>query len=292
MDEKLTLKELCSGEHEKELTLKKVQDAIRTLGKLPLTTLTIPKGALIYRARSHRSATRFHFPQQVSFNPDLESVRMGRANAPGKPMFYGSYSYAPLVKALLTVCMETSKVMRDKKLGFQTFTVGVWEVRRPISIPMLHGKNADFYDPMAAEIRDDMEKRSTSLTETLREKVAMLNLLLSREFGKRVASTDPSEKYLVSAAFADMLYDVGSDGLAYPSVEANSNGQNVALTPFAVQKWLVPVGAQLVQFHRKGEEEYQVCQYAVAYGSGIPWSWTDLHPRYAFNNPFINDDLP
>jgi hypothetical protein len=288
--EPITLEELLSGDHNKTLSISGVQDAMQLAERLPLTYTTLQKGVHVFRARAHSASKRFYFPRDISYKTDLDSVKMGRANDKGKSMFYASCRSGPLPQALLTVCMETSKLLRDQKKGYQTFTVGVWKVKKPIELPILHALRPKGFDPKSAAARDELEQMRMALPEDIRNKVNRLHELLSREFGKRVPSGAAPETYMVSAAFADMVYKMKHHGLAYPSVETEEMGQNIALTPWAAEKWLQPVGAQLVQFHMESDQQIFVCQYDTAFGKQIPWSWTHLHPGYALNRPFITED--
>lgn len=283
----LTLDQLLAGDYDVQtLSVKKVKDAYRQAKFLPFTFYTVYPGVHIQRVRAKK---RYHFPAAVSYNPDPDKVEYGRANEEKNSLFYGSLSSVELEHALLTTCMESSKLVRDQKHGHQTFTVGVWKTKHGFEIPILHHPEPSA-DPMREKHRLALAKDIENFPQEDRERILKLQKILAREFSKRVPTTaDKKDAYLLSAAFAELMYDRGFAGLAYPSVETDGKGQNVALLPRTVERCLKPNGAQLVQFHWAGNDSFRVCQHEMAYGKHYPYRWVKMHPQYAFGMDFIED---
>ncbi len=283
----ITLDELLANNHGKALTIDIIKDAYRTARLLPITFYRVQEGTHIFRVRSHR---KFNFPKDISYR--TEGVEIGRANGAGHSVFYGSMSAPSLDQALLTVCMETSKLMRDQKKGHQTFTVGVWKVKREFEVPMLHNPDPRTWDTQTLQANIGLSNQIAALGPD-GDNVVKLIQIVNREFSKRVRTTEPGTNYLMSAAFADLMYEMKFPGLIYPSVETIGAGRNIALLPATVERCLKPDGAQFVQFHRDGEviDKMYVCQYEMAFGNRIPYGWVKMHPDYAHNRPFIEDPV-
>lgn len=282
----ITIDDLLAGGNGKSLTVENVQAAFRSALFLPTTFLTIHEGQHIYRARAHNSDRRFHFHRDVSYRTDLESIKMERANVAKKAVFYGSVGTDELNRALMTVCLETSKLMRDQKKGVQTFTIGVWKVVKSFEVSMVHTANERGISLSSAAMIHGLDEMTRRLPAEAQPNVNKLRTLLDQAFSKRVHSDAPKETYLISAAFADLLmFEQGNMGVAYPSVETQSQGRNIALHPFVVEDYLEPAGSQLVQFHVEQDRTY-VCQYEMSVGKRSPWYWIQMHPKYAFNRPW------
>jgi len=185
--------------------------------------------------------------------------------------------------------METSKLMRDRGIGHQTFTVGIWKVKKPFTIltlvpPKTLGVLARDVGAYAAT-----QQQPQGMEADDRHRFDLFQRLIEREFRKRVRSDASSDSYTISAAFSEFIYEKLGVGLAYPSVETDGMGQNVALLPHVVEECLKPAGAQFVQFHRSGEDESTLCQYKMAFGNYHPIRWIDMHPKYAVFREFILD---
>lgn len=83
-------------------------------------------------------------------------------------------------------------------------------------------------------------------------------------------------------------YEQGCKGIAYPSVQGNYQGFNVALLPGVVDKYLQFDAAILAQMRKQGDN-ISLHQYQIAEGfNGVELQWQHLPPEYSIYTPYEN----
>jgi hypothetical protein len=184
-----------------------------------------PIGQELYRGTSHHNSVPVH--QADILYPPPHAVRTyGRANCPGKPMFYCS--------------SDPNGVFRE--LGSQVGQYAVlakWATTKPGVLHGLGYSSAVFQRAKARreppEPYRDFDAASDPQTRAIREFLAL-------EF----TVPNPSD-YRLTAALADVFL-AGDDfaGIAYPTIAKDCNADNLALLPAFVDSSLRLVEAQVV----------------------------------------------
>ncbi len=210
---------------------------------LPSTPSSLETGMKIYRARTHKKSTdRFRTRRELSYHPDFQSVKLGRANLRKQPIFYGAVAAKEMSQPWAIANLEVSTFPPPK---VQTFTTSVWEVVKPIEImPLVPLKKQAGRMEIAMELHTALWDQIAAVPEDHRERTIELLTILGEEFSKEV--TDDKE-YLLSAAFAHLIYSAGFGGIAYPSVRSDFRCFNVAIVPEVVNTHMKLVGAQVTQ---------------------------------------------
>lgn len=218
-------------------------EILKLINSMELTDMIafkIPKGTVILRGRPCLSHD-FNHVNQLSYPRVVKSF--GRAQRPGFPMFYGAITSRPeeshlnmMVTIFLEIIGDVTK--RIKTEGEEKLAIGRWIVTEDLTVcgMIFHEeylrKNLgllDFYNKYLKYI---------SHLEQNRHQIEILKFI-SSEFAKPVIGTD--DDYKISAAFVESVLSkslVNLDGIVYPSVRAEGDYFNIALTPECVNNKL------------------------------------------------------
>lgn len=214
---------------------------LKVINSMELTDMLafkIPKGTVILRGRPCLNQD-FNHVDQLS-NPQVIKS-FGRAQRPGFPMFYGAITSRPdeshlnmMVTIFLEIVGDVTK--RIKTEGEEKLAIGRWIVTEDITVcgMIFHEeylkKNTgllNFYNQYLKYIRQ---------FEQNKYQIEILKFI-SSEFAKPVIATN--DDYKISAAFVESVLSkslVRLDGIVYPSVRAEGDYFNIALTPECVNK--------------------------------------------------------
>ena len=89
--------------------------------------VVVQPNLIIYRGRINDKCT-FHFKSEISYNPNSNCTKYGRANHLNQSVFYATHKKE-------TALFETSKVIKEKLQGIkETITLGKWIVKRPFVV--------------------------------------------------------------------------------------------------------------------------------------------------------------
>ena len=211
---------------------------IVTNTKLLSTSRKIPKGDYIYRCRQNLPLKQFyHFESEISYRSDIQNiVKFGRCNVNNSTKFYGSITLAENYKEFgknlppgyLTCLQETSSLFREEKSGYQRFTVGQWQAKKDVHVraikpPESHLNKSKLANDMIQAFKDNWDENLANQDER------DLMELFGNEFSERAQSGTDSDYYL-TALFSEIVLS-SHHGIAYPSVQAEAEGLNVAFDP-------------------------------------------------------------
>lgn len=206
---------------------------------IPIVPFHIKKGIYILRGRRGGGYIK---RSQMTYCPVEKCKSMQRATLSGQTMFYGVISddQSHLENARAIVAGECSKLCRDgiNSIGRETFSVGFWEVIKPLHVVSLINDNT--YEDVNSnallnQLREAFIHFHGERDSSIEEKD--LSRFISSEFSKMVKD---DYEYLISATIAtDIINDMTFDGIAFPSVQLSGQaGLNIALTPKAVNRKL------------------------------------------------------
>ena len=208
-------------------------------------TALLKKGWYIDRVRINRENEIFSNIEQVSYIHDkdvLEKfVTFGRANEPKQAVFYGAVVSQEIQQPRVVAYFETSDLLKelDKFENVEEiFTLSRWEILEDIEIIEM------IFSDEALKVN---EYNKLSLKNQLKnyghlplaEHIEKQGKFFSNEFARNDIKKGESFKYKISASYANYIWNnTHLKGITYPSVQFNYLGQNVALLPKLVDKYL------------------------------------------------------
>ncbi len=222
---------------------------IRQFGKIGTIIETLHEGKVIVRARPNYNGERFHKRSELSYRPQEYNKTFQRASTPNRTMFYGTSIPEKLEPGELDNhrvigLLESLSWLRDTTTkGFQSMTFGKWVVKKDIHLVALVHHEAFYKESsLTREIVNYFKDFISKHPEEEESTIAIMNFFAS-EFAKDVKREDPHYNYLLSAAFAENMVDMGLDGVFYPSMRVSGQGFNVAIRPEIADNNLELVGA-------------------------------------------------
>ena len=219
-----------------------IYQSILEMRNKPVTTALLHKGHYIDRVRINYDENPFLTHEEISYIHDravIEKLDFGRANAKGKPMFYGSLMTPEIELPRAVAYLETTKRFKNGVLEEQyeeTFTLSRWLILETIEIvEIAFSKDAI---KKSSSVRDSYENQvmripKNEFYEDYLEQLAFF----SDEFAKQKIYS-PAD-YKISAAYAKYFWENSRyGGITYASVPTEYKGQNVCLLPKVVDKYL------------------------------------------------------
>lgn len=240
------LAELATGSHASEEILRIVKEIIR-IAKLPNGRLR--SGMMLYRARINEVGKAFCNIDEISYIRQADSItRYGRANRPGKSLFYCSDD-------AMTAFMETvNQRLRENLNDAGSVTIGYWRAVRPVENI---GGILDSSDTLTRLFPPDCEA-AKAMQLLLDNKHRWQFELWSKSLDYLVARftevvTDQLRYQITSAIFEALMGDSVLGGIAYPSVLSEALGINYALTPLSSDTRLKLVDVVRIDFKKEGD---------------------------------------
>ncbi|MCX6237873.1 MAG: hypothetical protein NTY07_10020 [Bacteroidia bacterium] len=197
---------------------------------IPYVTQVIPVGQELYRARLNERCS-FNLKTDISYNNNIDLIKIGRANYYQQPIFYASHKKE-------TAIFETSHAIKNREKGTnEIITVGKWIVNKPIVVIPI------FQDKEFFQKNETIKEKYLKYLETnplFTSKWTQIHLeLISKHFARKVNCI---EEYKISCAFFNVMKESfkkkGISGIMFPTVEWEKNDLNVALTPECVDNHL------------------------------------------------------
>ena len=234
-----------------EVTYDEIVNLLRNgIKQIPFTITKLHKGHFIDRARKNENNKLYKHIDELSYIKDTYVIqnkltKYGRVNLPHQVMFYGALETPYIDKPRETAIAETSDLFRNvqqNQFGEEYYTVSRWRIKEE-----LEGVEIVFSDDALKNskyIRKSYEKQKQYLEGqelTKQEKDFYLEFLrfISNQFSKRVNNY---EEYKISVAYANIaLSKRYNNFIVYPSVQTEYWGENIALKPEIVDKYLEPV---------------------------------------------------
>jgi len=176
----------------------------------------------------------FNSKNRISFKPAKYNTTHQRASTPNNTMFYASVipennlSKDEIQYARITGAKEVVDLFRENIDGERTVTFGKWEIQDLISVTTIFDPNVDYKIAYINEVKEFYKKQKLS-DEQIEQRDEVL-AFLADEFSKRVDKGNNHE-YLISAIVTELIVNHNSDGVLYPSVQADGYGLCLALHP-------------------------------------------------------------
>lgn len=221
----------------------KISHIIHNEFPLPVTVSQIHAGQYVERIRINEKLIAYTNKEEISYIKKPEMIKtFGRANAPGKSMFYGSIMSSGVSQPMISALAETVIELQGENKGVTSrkllMTVGKWKVKKDLILSEL------VFNKAAIEKCSDTERAyniqcqylATIYNDLPRKQMVAILEFYSDQFARR-ATKDTD--YKISAAYTEQVCKmIGIQGVIYPSLQTEFEGTNVALTPQAVDSCL------------------------------------------------------
>ncbi|TXD45755.1 hypothetical protein [Polaribacter sp. IC073] len=255
---------------------------------IPVTTAKLKKGEFIDRVRLNKKTDFFKSQSEISYVKDQFVIdnyltEFGRANRPKEPLFYGALRSTQIEHNRLTGYLETSEMIHDKEsvnLNGELFTVTRWEVKNELIIAeIVFSDDALKSNP---DTRHSFENQFKQLNQSEHREIALRQLqLFSNEFSRK---TNSHHDYKISVAYSDLLLnEYGIDGITFPSVKSEYQGQNIVFKPEAVDKHLELKIASTHRMHKNKMESFMSnYHHTTDFGknnSNFVWDLTKINEK-------------
>jgi hypothetical protein len=203
-------------------------------------------GLMIFRGRP--GGRRNHL-REIGY-PAPEKALLGRANREGSPVFYGSTHRSP-------VFFEVDNQVGDEIL------VSWWRTISPLLVNHL-GYAASAFEKLGSSRKTPSWDGKTTPQETDDTSLATLSALGA------LFATQGDSLYKITTAIAEVFMRPPLEGLLYPTIAMNANGDNLALKTSWVDANVAFVGAELVRIDaiRGLARDVSVVDFATANPDG------------------------
>ena len=237
---------------------KMIYQSIADLKEKFVPTALIKKGWFIDRVRINKTGNVFSNIEQVSYIHDKDKldkqVDFGRANEPKQSIFYGSIISPQIQQPRIVAYFETSELLKelDKFDNVEEiFTLSRWTILEDIEVvEMIFSDEAlkvNEYNKLSLEHQMKNYKHLP-----LADHYENQGRFFSNEFARGDINNNETYKYKISAAYSNYIWrNSRLKGITYPSVASNYLGQNVALLPEIVDKFLKLELVGMFKFEKK-----------------------------------------
>ena len=200
---------------------------------IPYFILTIPEGEYLFRGRINNNCSYAH-KADISYNLNLDSIKIGRANYYRQSVFYASRNSE-------TAIFELSYIANDVKIGEkETITLGKWYVNKEINVYAIIGDSEQLRkDKKSLEYYNQFVNKFTGHK---RQYIIEHLKYFSSEFAKKVDTNQQYEYNISCGIFNHLMFnrdDATIGGILYPSVQWEKNDINIALIPEFVDNNLI-----------------------------------------------------
>lgn len=241
-----------------------IYELIRSLRYKILPTALLKKGWFIDRVRLNQPAdVLFTRKDEISYITDQyvlqNCVDFGRANVKGQGIFYGAVLSPEIEQPRLSAYLETSKIYKhlerfpmapENQNLTETFTVSRWRILEDIEVlEMIFSEEALKVSHYAQE---SLKNQLNNLKghERIQHFIEQCTFF-SNEFARNDIEQGENYKYKISSAYINYIWNqTDFKGITYPSVATKYKGQNVALMPEFVDKYLELESCLLCKFER------------------------------------------
>lgn len=234
-------------------------------------TALLQKDWFIDRVRVNKPGEVFTSVDQVSYIHDKEIldkyVGFGRANEPKQSVFYGSIISPQIKQPRVVAYFETSELLKelDKQDNVEEiFTLSRWRILDDIEvIEMIFSDEAMKVNEYNRLSLENQIKNYKNLP--LADHYEHQGVFFSNEFARDDINKGESHKYKITAAYSNYLWrESHLKGITYPSVASKYLGQNVALLPEVVDKYLKLEMVGMFKFKKRNGENLPIDSFKIA----------------------------
>lgn len=268
---------------------------------VPITIAKIHAGQYVERVRIHPADEVFTKKSDLSYILDPKVIKgFGRANPPGKAMFYGAIKSSSVASPRIVAVAETESALQGISKGVTNkkfvMTVGKWLVRQDLIVSeMVFKKEAIEKMP---EVKRAFELQSQLIMEKQSFPEAKQIIILLEFFSEIMAKRSiTNSDYKLGAAFTESVLKRGNlDGIMFQSVQTDFEGTNVALTPRAVDNYLALEEALIIEVEIRGRRVFlnKMATTGMLQPDQLEFSWVSLKktPPEAIERFFETGELP
>ncbi len=266
-------------------------------GKFGLVQKLFHRGKTLIRARPNEKGKQFGTRDELTFKPQEFNHTYQRASTPNQTMFYAASIHEDvkqdeLDNARVIASLEASHLLRDiGQEGEQLITFSKWVVTQDIPmIAICYHKDFTEKNSHTLELYNAYHHWAKSLDGDLRERSIAITEFLASEYAKKEIGSHLD--YMISALFSERSVERGHAGIFYPSVRADAQGFNVALSPDCVNNSLQLVSAGECTIYKKGEhtivDNETVC---IIEDDTLPFILKPVSPQYHRGKDSILEEL-
>jgi len=269
---------------------------------VPVTVAKIHAGHYVERVRIMDGTDDiFTRKSELSYIQDVTKITsFGRANSPGKAMFYGAVASSSIWSPRIVALAETEAALQGENKGATDkqllITVGKWLVKKDLIVSeMVFKKDAIQKTP---EVKKAFEQHSAAIIAQhplpeAKQSIALLEFF-SEAMAKRART---NSDYKISAAFTESILKMGEfDGIMFQSVQTEFEGTNVALTPKAVEESLYLEEALIISVDIRGKRVFlnNLARTGLLKLDQEEFSWAIMDPasREEIEHFFETGELP
>jgi hypothetical protein len=214
---------------------------VRSIGKMALLGVTIPKGTFVNRSRADVNFNCYYYEDDITYlKPPKLVSKFNRASLKGDSIFYGC---VPIDEdesfcQMLSFAEVSNILGKDSEDRLEEYvTIGKWRVVEDFTVAAI-AYHRDFLE-INKELKAMNENYLKFVKDDPKKEKDFLKIseFLSGEFAKPV-SEDERYKYKISGSFSKVIMELGASGILYPSSKAEGKGFNLALNPTTVDKCL------------------------------------------------------
>jgi hypothetical protein len=217
---------------------RKIYDYIVRNISIPISTILIKEGTLIFRGRSENDILSFNSEFDISYRTDFGNIeKYGRCNKPNQSVFYGSIPQNRNDRAYLTPIFEIFPDFSDKfPNNFNRYiTIGMWVVKKEIEVADIYN-SSDFNRINLFKSKQQLWKNKLISDGIDVDEYNKKLSFFSKQFSK--SNIDSHWDYKISSIYFDILLNNQIPGVQYPSVKRDYESNNIALTHHIIDEYL------------------------------------------------------
>ena len=257
-----------------------VVNAFRNIKSFYKNSHSIPAESYVFRARLGSSVLQPERYLDLSYNPNFDMIKIGRANPDKIPIFYGTthpnFNKIDQTTAIKVAIMECSQLLRENnnENGIELGCVSRWRLTRELKLFSFF--NYDFgvlTDPMIIDFNKQLNDQ-IMLNSGQPARDLEINRWIATIFAERFNSED-AHKYQISSMLANNFMSKGHDGIIYPTVQGEGTTINVALTAKAADTLKLEYVTQIANLKAKGLTRTFFTKQSAEIINGKILTWTN-----------------
>jgi hypothetical protein len=280
---------------------KYIVDILRNhIRRIPFALTKLEANSNIDRVRKNIGDKLFTNVDELSYIKDQNVIdkfltEFGRVNMPHQPIFYGAIGTTDLKYQRITAIAETSELVQNiNGVNFdgELYTISRWSNKEELSLVEV------VFSSEAIKINPDIKRAFEMQTEFVKqagiddiEFYTDFLVFISNQFARpKVTHHD----YKISSAYANLAFTHQLvQGIAFPSVQTNYIGVNVAFKPEIIDKYFeIKVVSTEKLYKNKMRmfiNNHKNCLSPMKTNQNL--YWTDPDPKYLASNEYIQKHL-
>lgn len=271
-----------------------------SIKKIPIPLSKLQANTNIDRARKNNGDILFNSVDELSYIKNQKVIdeyltEFGRVNKPHQVIFYGAIETTDLPHQRLTAIAETSELFQNPNgvnLNGELYTISRWNNKVELNLAeVVFSSEAIKINP---DIRRAFEKQTEFAQQAGIDDLDFYRdflVFISDQFARRKKS---HHDYKISTAYTNLvLGNPQIQGIAFPSVQTEYIGVNVAFEPKIVDQFF-EIKVLSTQRLYKNEKRTFIANHKNCLNPKECYNnihWTDLDPKYLSTNEYIQSRL-